>query len=118
MTNPLPFKVLFWFENDEKIITEIKRTDIQSATADKSVIYKWIVIEKDIRKGKSRLSSTISVLTFRSMSQIDDEQIREFSEGTLTWNTEQVRFNGEQLKQIEPSNLSSEALELIAGFWR
>ncbi|MGV3610651.1 MAG: hypothetical protein ACO1N0_06870 [Fluviicola sp.] len=124
-TTPFPFKVLFWFENEEKIIAEIKRTGIQSE--DKSLVYKWIIREKEIRRssfatepcGESSQNNDpnkFSILTFQSMSQIGNEQIREFSEGTLKWNVDEALFNDETLHIIEPENVSNKWLELVAGF--
>lgn len=113
MTNPFPFKVLFWFENDEKIITEIKRTDIQSD--DKGMIYKWIVIQNE-KQIETENEGRASVLTFQSMDSSGENQTRRFAEGTLTWNAEHVRFNEEMLRRIEPGDLLTEALEPIAVF--
>lgn len=113
-TDHLPFKVLFCFENESRLIIEIKRTDIQSE--DKSLVYKWIVIRKEIRSTQSRLNATISTLTFQSMAQNDNKQIREFEEGTLEWDEITAHFNGEPMTQIEDSEVSGESLELISNF--
>jgi len=124
-TTPFPFKVLFWFENDSKIIAEIKRTDIQSE--DKSLVYKWIVIEKEIRSSsvatepcgessKNDYQGRISILTFQSMDSSGENQTRTFAEGILRWDEEQVDFNGKKMKRIDPEGLSVEDLEVIAGF--
>ena len=43
-----PFKVLFCFEDEAQLIVEIKRIDIQSE--DKSLVYKWLVIQKQNEK--------------------------------------------------------------------
>jgi hypothetical protein len=109
MTNPYPFKVLFCFENDKQLIIEVKRTDIQSE--DKSLVYKWLKIQKHNENGDK-----IFVLTFQSMESSGENQTRRFAEGTLTWNAEQVRFNEEILRWVEPSDLLTEALEPIAVF--
>lgn len=108
-TTPFPFKILFWFENDTKIITEIKRTDIQSE--DKSVIYKWIIIQSE---NKDR----ISLLTFQSMAQNGNKQIRGFAEGILEWDGITAHFNGEVMTPIAAGELSGEALEEIGRFLR
>ncbi|TSJ48234.1 hypothetical protein [Fluviicola chungangensis] len=113
-TQQFPFKVLFYFENESKLIVEIKRTDIQSE--DKSVIYNWLIIQKEIRSAQSRQSATISVLTFRSMAQNGDEQIREFAEGILKWDETAAHFNGEAMTQIEAGELSGQLFELISDF--
>ena len=105
-TNPFPFKVLFWFADDSKIIAEIKRTDIQSE--DKNLVYSWLHIDTH--------SEQIKKLTFQSMNQLDGEQIRMFSEGILKWNTAYVTFDGKKMTRVEPEQLPLEALELIAGF--
>ncbi len=113
-TTPFPFKVLFCFENATQLIVEIKRTDIQSE--DKSVIYKWITMRKEIRSVQSQLSAAISALKFQSMTKNGDEQIREFEEGTLEWDGITAHFNGEPMTQIEDSEVSGESLELISNF--
>lgn len=101
--NPFPFQVLFCFENDSKIIAEIKRTDIRSD--DKSQVYKWLLIQQEV-----------SVLTFRSMSQNADQQQREFAEGILEWDRTTAYFNGEPMTPIAPHDLSGESVELILHF--
>lgn len=106
-----PFKILFWFENDTKIITEIKRTDIQSE--DKSVIYKWIIIQNE---KQSENEGRISLLTFQSMAQDGDKQVRGFAEGILEWDETIAHFNGEAMTPIEAGELSGESLELISHF--
>ncbi|WP_294670158.1 hypothetical protein [uncultured Fluviicola sp.] len=113
-TDPLPFKVLFCFENESRLIIEIKRMNIQSE--DKSAIYKWILIKKEISSAQSLLSATIYVLTFQSMAQNDDKHIREFAEGKLEWDGITAHFNGEPMTQIEDSEVSGESLELISNF--
>lgn len=108
-TTSFPFKVLFCFENASKLIVEIKRTDIQSE--DKSVIYQWICIQNE-----SGNEDRISVLTFQSMSQSHDEQIREFEEGTLTWDAAGAHFNEEPMRQIKSNDIPYRSLELISNF--
>ncbi len=105
-TNPFPVKVLFYFEDEFQIITEIKRTDIQSE--DKSLVYKWLHIDKS--------SGQISQLTFQSMDQSEGEQIRQFAEGTLIWNADNVSFNDALMNRREPEQLPIELLELISQF--
>lgn len=101
-----PFKVLFCFEDQNQAIIEIKRTDIQSD--DKSLVYKWLHLDKNSRQ--------IRQLTFIGMDQADGEQFRTFAEGTLTWNAENVQFNGEEMNRIDPLLIHAEWLQLIAGF--
>jgi hypothetical protein len=105
MSHQHPFKVLFCFEDEFKFITEIKRTDIQSE--DKSLLYKWLHIDKS--------SGQIWQLTFQSMDQSNGEQIRNFAEGTLTWNAAFVTFNEEQMTRLD-AELTKNWLELIAAF--
>lgn len=105
-TDQFPFKVLFCFEDGIKLITEVKRTDIQSA--DKILIYKWLLINK--RSGQ------VQQLIFQSMDQSEGEQIRNFAEGVLTWNAENVSFNGEEMDRIEPEHIANKWLELISRF--
>lgn len=106
MTNPFQFKVLFCFEDESKLIAEIKRTDIQSDN--KSHIYKWLHIDKS--------SGQIEQLTFQSMNQADGEQIREFTEGTLTWNAGTVIFNNEAMDRVDPEHANPKWLQLVAEF--
>jgi hypothetical protein len=105
MTNPFPFQVLFCFEDEFKLIAEIKRTDIQSE--DKSLVYKWLYIDKS--------SSQLLQLSFQSMNQLNGEQIREFTEGILAWNATSVKFNDEEMTRID-SELSTKWLQLIGEF--
>jgi|GEM_PF-3807974 len=105
-TQPYPFKVLFYFEDEFKLILEIKRTDIQSD--DKSHIYKWLHIDKS--------SGQIWQVSFQSMNQADGEQTREFAEGTLTWNAGTVIFNDEAMDRVDPEHANPEWLQLIAEF--
>ncbi|WP_343632185.1 hypothetical protein [Fluviicola sp.] len=111
MINPFPFKVLFWFENDEKIITEIKRTDIQSE--DKGLIYKWLLIQNENEKQNE---DKISVLTFQSMVSSEESQTRTFAEGRLEWDAKQVLFNAEELKRIKPDQVTEKWMRLVADF--
>ena len=142
-TNLFPFKVLFCFEDAYKLIVEIKRTDIQ--TEDKSLVYKWLMIQKQKQNKKQNenenenenentaslkfrsdsepvadLSTVrkeqITVLSFQSMDQSEGEQIRYFAEGNLTWNADNVSFNGEEMDRIEPEHIDVKWLELIARF--
>lgn len=106
VTDLFHFKVLFWFEDDLNIITEIKRTDIQSE--DKSLVYKWLHIYKS--------SGQIWQLTFQSMDQADGKQIRNFAEGVLTWNADNVSFKGEEMMRTDSEHVSIESLELISRF--
>ena len=106
ITNPFPFKVLFSFEDEFKLITEIKRTDIQSE--DKSLVYKWLHIDKS--------SGQVLQLTFQSMDQADGAQIREFAEGTLTWNAETVIFNDKEMDRVDPELINPKWMELVLQF--
>lgn len=141
-TAKFPFKVLFWFENDSRIITEIKRTDIQSE--DKSLVYKWIIIQKQNEnenenekqnESENENEGQISVLTFQSMESLEDKQVREFVEGRLEWNAEENEkqnedttsfskknvneavFNGEKLAPVHPQQVNERWMEVIAGFF-
>jgi hypothetical protein len=105
-TEPFFFQVLFCFEDATKLITEIKRTDIQ--TEDKSLVYKWLMIDKN--------SCIVRQLTFISMDQSEGEQIRHFAEGILTWNAGAVSFDGEEMDRIEPDHMDTKWLEIIAKF--
>lgn len=106
-TDQIFFKVLFCFEDESKVITEIKRTDIQSE--DKSLVYKWLLIQK--QNGEH-----ITPLTFQSMDQSEGEQIRHFAEGTLTWNAAAVSFNNKEMDRIDPELMDPKWIRLIADF--
>jgi hypothetical protein len=102
-TNQFPFKVLFCFEDEFKLIVEIKRIDIQSE--DKSLVYKWLHIDKS--------SGQVWQLSFQSMEQSSGEQIRNFAEGILTWNAEKVSYNEEGMTRIDPEYMNPQWLQLI-----
>lgn len=106
MTNEFPFKMLFCFEDEFKLITEIKRTDIQSE--DKSLVNKWLHIDKS--------SGQVWQFSFQSMDQINGEQIREFAEGTLTWNAGTVIFNDEEMDRVDPEFINPKWMELVLQF--
>jgi hypothetical protein len=125
--NPFPFKILFWFENDSKIITEIKRTDIQSE--DKSLVYKWLIIENGTRSSsvatepygessKNDYQGRISILTFQSMDSSGENQTRTFAEGILRWDAHEALFEGEKLTPVNEQQLENQWLEVIARFLR
>jgi lipopolysaccharide export LptBFGC system permease protein LptF len=108
-TDTLPFKVLFCFENESRLIIEIKRTDIQSE--DKSLIYKWIFIQNEKQN-----ENEISVLSFQSMESSGERQIRTFAEGILTWNTDEAVFNDEKLAPVDVQLINQKYLMLISDF--
>ena len=103
--HPICFKVLFCFEDEFKLIVEIKRTDIQSE--EKSLLYKWLNIDKS--------SSQISQLTFQSMNQLEGKQLRNFAEGNLTWDTSLADYNSEEITRVD-STLDAKWLKLINDF--
>lgn len=103
--HPICFKVLFCFEDEFKLIVEIKRTDIQSE--EKRLLYKWLHIDKS--------SSQISQLTFQSMNQLEGKQLRNFAEGNLTWDTSLANYNSEAMMRVD-STLDTNWLKLINDF--
>ncbi|WP_341908334.1 hypothetical protein [Fluviicola taffensis] len=111
-TNPFPFQVLFCFEDEFKLIVEIKRTDLQSE--DKSLVYKWLMIQKQNEKQNEH--EGIQVLTFQSMNQADGEQTREFAEGTLSWNAGTVIFHDDEMDRVDPEHINPRWLKLISQF--
>lgn len=110
-TDHLPFKVLFCFENESRLIIEIKRTDIQSE--DKSLIYKWIFIQNE---KQNENEDRISVLTFQSMESSGERQIRTFAEGILIWNKDEAVFNNEKLAPVDVQLINQKYLMLISDF--
>ena len=115
MAKTFPFNVLFWFENDEKIITEIKRTDIQSN--DKGLIYKWIRIQKQKQnENENENEERIVVFGFQSMESLADKQVRVFAEGILEWNANEALFNGEKLVPGDAQLVDGNWMEVVAGF--
>lgn len=108
---PFPFKVLFCFENETRLIVEIKRTDIQSE--DKSLIYKWIFIQNE---KQNENEDRISVLTFQSMESSGERQIRTFAEGILIWNKDEAVFNNEKLAPVDVQLINQKYLMLISDF--
>lgn len=108
-TNQFPFKVLFCFENDKQLIIEVKRTDIQSE--DKSLVYKWLRIQKQNEDGDK-----ISVLTFQSMESLNERQLRTFAEGLLTWNADEADFNDEELAPVDAQLINQKYLMIISDF--
>jgi hypothetical protein len=73
----VPYKVLFFLENSDVIITEIKRTDVIDDNPDKK--YHWVFYEKK--------DGSIRKLTFISMDYSNDFQKRFFQQGELKFNS-------------------------------
>ncbi|RZK48698.1 MAG: hypothetical protein EOO99_09260 [Pedobacter sp.] len=105
---PANFICLYFLENSENYVLEIKRTDL-SEEADLSDIYKWMRITKDF--------TSIQPLTFRSMDSSLDVEERYFEEGYLKFNqtagTFIEKYNSAQ-HHLTPKGKESVPKELIS----
>lgn len=93
------FTCLYCLENQEHIIMEIKRYDLEEK-ADIADICLWLIIEKQ--------PGEIRRLTFRSMDSSGEVQERFFDQGYLKFNTESgtfiEKFNSGQHQLVNKSN--------------
>lgn len=78
-----PFKCLYFFENEQIHVLEIRRTDL-APTADKSELYRWLLVDRDTMK--------IAPLTFISMNSIGLSQERFFKQGYLSFDSQKAVF--------------------------
>lgn len=94
------FKILYHLENGTHHILEIKRTDLDTATADLSDVFKWLYIDKE--------SLTINQLWFKSMDSSGHVEERFFEQGYLKFNSKEgtfiEKFNSAQHQLINKSN--------------
>lgn len=93
------FSCLYFLENEQYVIVEIKRNDL-SENADLSEIFRWLVLDKSNQK--------IQTLTFRSMDSSGEVQERFFEQGYL-------KFNNESGTYIEKFNSGQHQLENRTG---
>ncbi|WP_316814525.1 hypothetical protein [Pedobacter nyackensis] len=73
------FNCLYFLENEQYVIVEIKRNDL-SEDADLSDVFRWLVLNKSTREVLS--------LIFRSMDSSGEVQERFFEQGYLKFNNE------------------------------
>lgn len=93
------FICLYYLENNEYCILEIKRTDLPEH-ADISEIFQWFKLAKQ--------SQQIQSLTFRSMDSSGEVQERFFDQGYL-------KFNSQNGTYIEKFNSGQHQLENKTG---
>lgn len=77
------FDFLYFFENKQIIILELKRTDLP-IDAVKSDIYKWLLIDKD--------TTVITPLDFLSMKSGEHQQERFFRQGYLSFDSDHAVY--------------------------
>lgn len=77
------FDFLYFFENQQIIILELKRTDSPSG-AIKSELYKWLLIDID--------SARITLLDFLSMKSGEHRQERFFRQGYLSFDSQHAVY--------------------------
>jgi len=95
-----PYQVLYFLEGKKRSFIEIKRTDI--ANKNKSKIYQWLEFSE--KKGK------VIPLTFMSMRTTGEVEQREFTEGTLVFDSQVGKFSSLLGKKINFQNHSSHKL--------
>jgi len=89
------YKTLFLFENQELVITEIKRLDLPE-TASLNEVFHWLYFEKE--------SNSLIKLWFRSMDSSNEIEERFFEQGYL-------KFNATEATYIEKYNSSQHKLK-------
>ena len=77
------FDFLYFFENQQIIILELKRTDLPSE-AIKSDLYKWLLIDRE--------SAQIRPLDFLSVKSGEHQQERFFRQGYLSFDAEHAVY--------------------------
>jgi hypothetical protein len=101
------FKTVFSFSNEEHVLIEVSRKDIESE--DKSKIYFWLFLDKQDHK--------VTRLIFRSMHQNEnDENFREFEQGSLKFTSAEAVFNGELLGAVEGNNVDVTVVSAIESY--
>lgn len=80
---PAIFNCLYFFENENHFLLEIKRNDLPE-NADLSDVYHWLRISKNL--------GTINKLFFKSMDSSQQIEERYFEEGFLKFNQEEATF--------------------------
>jgi hypothetical protein len=107
----LPVKILFYLENDEIALVEIKRTD-RSEETDKSKVFFWLLFRKP--------SGEIEKLDFVSMKSEKEEEERVFRQGKLSFNPTSGLYKTVKgkyiLKNISGNNFPEKMEEKINTF--
>ncbi len=109
----LPVKILFYLENEEIALIEIKRTD-RPEELDKSKVYFWLLFKKS--------SGEIEKLDFVSMKYGQEKEERVFSQGRLTFDKHFGSFEDfagqHPLRNIPATQLSGEFEEKINHYFQ
>jgi len=79
------YKILFFLENEQFIIAEVKRTDLSDLPKDQK--YHWVIFDK--------ANYFIEKLSFVSMNSSENLQERTFKQGELKFNEFQGVFERE-----------------------
>lgn len=87
----LPVKILFYLENEEIALIEIKRTD-SPEELDKSKVYFWLLFKK--------LSGEIEKLDFVSMKSEEEREERVFGQGKLNFGSGSGFYETKSKKQM------------------
>jgi hypothetical protein len=109
----LLFTCLYYLENPEQSILEIKRTDL-AEDADLSEIFRWLILDKKTEQ--------IQPLTFRSMDSSGEVQERFFEQGYLKFNEQSAtyieKFNSaqHQLDNLSPASLSAQIQDIVTAY--
>ena len=107
------YTCLYYLENLEQCILEIKRTDL-AENADISEVFRWLLLDKKTQEIKS--------LTFRSMDSSGEVQERFFEQGYLKFNDQSgtyiEKFNSAQyqLDNCNPAILPVEIQEVVTDY--
>lgn len=93
------FNCLYYLENSEHCILEIKRTDLPD-DADIAEVFRWLFLDKKTQQ--------IQSLIFRSMDSSGEVQERFFEQGYL-------KFNDQTATYIEKFNSAQHQLKNLTG---
>ncbi|MNX86750.1 hypothetical protein D3C86_1186470 [compost metagenome] len=108
------FTCLYYLENPDHCIMEIKRTDL-TEDADISEIFRWLILDKKTKQ--------IQSLTFRSMDSSGEVQERFFEQGYLKFNDQSAtyieKFNSaqHQLDTHIPATLPTQIQDIVTAYF-
>jgi len=109
----LPFKILYFLDNDKTVLVEIRRTDLPGET-DKSKLYFWFLLRKK--------TGQLSRLEFVSMRSDNGKEERIFNQGKLSFDKSLGEFEdatGKRLLKSQPVHqLPEMTREKISTFLR
>ncbi|MBB6271893.1 hypothetical protein HDF26_002350 [Pedobacter cryoconitis] len=107
------FTCLYFLENENQTILEIKRNDLDEK-ADISDVYLWLTVKKQ--------SGEINRLTFRSLDSSGEVQERFFDQGYLKFNNlegtyiEKFNFGQHQLRNKSGQILPDKIRESLTNY--